>query len=103
MTAPISGISAAPIIEAPRLDSLSSSSAPQGGAEFRSLLNSAIQHVTTSQTNADAAVKSFLSGETDELHSTILATQRADLEFDMFMQVRNKVVSAYQEIMRMQV
>jgi flagellar hook-basal body complex protein FliE len=103
MTAPISGISATPIIEAPRLDSASSSPGAPGGGEFRSLLNSAIQHVTTAQNNADTAVKSFLSGETDELHSTVLATQRADLEFDMFMQVRNKVVSAYQEIMRMQV
>jgi flagellar hook-basal body complex protein FliE len=101
MTAPISAISAAPVIEAPKLDSISSQQA--GGGEFRSLLNSAVQHVTAAQNNADAAVQSFLSGETDELHSTILATQRADLEFDMFMQVRNKVVSAYQEIMRMQV
>jgi flagellar hook-basal body complex protein FliE len=100
MTAPISAISAAPIIEAPRLDALSSQ---QGGGEFKSLLNSAIQQVATTQNKADAAVQSFLSGETDELHSTILATQRANLEFEMFMQVRNKVVSAYQEIMRMQV
>lgn len=100
MTSPISAVSQTPIIEAPKLDSLSSQ---QGGGEFKSLLNSAIQHVSTTQNNANAAVQSFLSGETDELHSTILATQRADLEFDMFMQVRNKVVSAYQEIMRMQV
>ena len=100
MTSPISAVSAAPIIEAPRLDSPSSQ---QGGGEFKSLLNSAIQHVATTQNKANAAVQSFLSGETDELHSTILAAQRADLEFEMFMQVRNKVVSAYQEIMRMQV
>ncbi|MBV9506671.1 MAG: flagellar hook-basal body complex protein FliE, partial [Acidobacteriia bacterium] len=38
----------------------------------------------------------------EELHSTILATERAQLSFDLFMQARNKVVSAYQEIMRMQ-
>jgi flagellar hook-basal body complex protein FliE len=47
-------------------------------------------------------VERFLSGEGEDLHSTILASQRADLEFQMFMQVRNKVVSAYQEIMKMQ-
>jgi len=97
---PIAPISAAPIIEAPGLASVSPA---QGGGEFKSLLSSAINHVTTAQNNADASVKSFLNGDSDELHSTILATQRADLEFDMFMQVRNKVVSAYQEIMRMQV
>jgi flagellar hook-basal body complex protein FliE len=98
---PIAPISAAPIIEAPAVGSLSQAS--QGGGEFRSMLNSAIQNVSNTQNNADAAVNSFLKGETDEIHSTIMATQRADLEFDMFIQVRNKVVSAYQEIMRMQV
>jgi len=100
MTSPISAVSAAPIIQAPKLDSVASQA---GGGEFKSLLSSAIQHVSAVQNNADTQVQKFLSGESDELHSTILATQRADLEFDMFMQVRNKVVSAYQEIMRMQV
>jgi len=101
MTAPISPVTSTPAIEAPRLDSITSG---QGnGSEFRSLLSSAIQHVEVAQNKADTAVQGFLSGENDELHSTILATQRADLEFDMFLQVRNKVVSAYQEIMRMQI
>jgi len=75
----------------------------QSGA-FKSMLDAAIQHVETNsaQANADKSVERFLSGETEELHSTALAIQRADLEFDLFMQVRNKVVQAYQEIMRMQ-
>jgi flagellar hook-basal body complex protein FliE len=101
MTAPISPVTSTPAIEAPRLDSVAS--AQGNGSEFRSLLSSAIQQVSVAQNNADTAVQGFLSGENDELHSTILATQRADLQFDMFLQVRNKVVSAYQEIMRMQI
>ena len=40
--------------------------------------------------------------ELDQILTTILASQRADLEFQMFMQVRNKIVSAYQEVMKMQ-
>ena len=44
----------------------------------------------------------FLAGDSEELHTTILATQRAELAFEMFLQTRNKVVGAYQEIMRMQ-
>ena len=44
----------------------------------------------------------FLSGEGEELHTAVLATNRAELAFDMFLQTRNKVVSAYQEIMQMQ-
>jgi flagellar hook-basal body complex protein FliE len=52
--------------------------------------------------NANQSVQQFLSGDGEDLHSTVLAVQRASLEFDMLMQVRNKVVSAYQEVMRMQ-
>ena len=51
---------------------------------------------------ASASVERFLSGEGEELHTTVLATQQAELSFELFMQARNKVVSAYQEIMRMQ-
>ncbi len=47
------------------------------------------------------AWSSFFPEDGEDLHTTILATQRAELEFQMFMQVRNKVVSAYQEIMKM--
>lgn len=56
----------------------------------------------SSHNSAVDSVQRFLSGDGDDLHSTILASQRADLEFQMFMQVRNKVVSAYQEVMKMQ-
>ncbi len=67
------------------------------------MLKNAVNNVEASSAKADAAVAGYLSGGNDELHSTILATQSADLNFEMFMQVRNKVVSAYEEIMRMQV
>ena len=55
------------------------------------------------QANADKSVTNFLSGEGEELHQVALKTQQADLSFQLFMQVRNKVVSAYQEVMRMQI
>jgi|SRR5579884_1875618 len=78
-----------------------SASAPS--TDFRTVLSSAIGQVESANASANAAVQGFLSGENQELHSTILATERSELEFNVFMQVRNKVVSAYQEIMRMQV
>ena len=49
------------------------------------------------------SVENFLSGEDNDLHKTIMATQRADLAGELFLQVRNKIVAAYQEVMRMQV
>jgi flagellar hook-basal body complex protein FliE len=73
------------------------------GSAFQSIFEGALNTVQGAQANADTAVQNFLSGNTEDVHSTVLATQRADLTFELFMQVRNKVVSAYQEIMRMQV
>jgi len=75
--------------------------AAAGGA-FQDVFTSAIQNVEAFSKQASASAERFLSGEGEELHTTIMATQRAELAFDMFLQVRNKVVSAYQEIMRMQ-
>lgn len=72
------------------------------GGEFHNVLSSAIQEVEGARASAAQTVNQFLSGEGEDLHSTILASQRADLEFQMFLQVRNKVVSAYQEVMKMQ-
>jgi flagellar hook-basal body complex protein FliE len=73
------------------------------GGDFGGILNDAIQKVGTMNDAASKSVESFLSGEGDDLHKTILATQRADLAGELFLQVRNKVVAAYQEVMRMQV
>jgi flagellar hook-basal body complex protein FliE len=70
--------------------------------DFASTLESAIGRVENLRSAADQGVERFLSGESEELHGTVLAVQRAELSFEMFLQVRNKVVQAYQEIMRMQ-
>jgi flagellar hook-basal body complex protein FliE len=73
------------------------------GPNFQSLLRNAVDKVETATAQASAAVAGYMAGSNQELHSTILAAQNADLNFEMFMQVRNKVVSAYEEVMRMQV
>ena len=74
-------------------------SAPGG---FASALSDAIGRVEQFQQNSQNAIGKFLSGEDEEIHKVALATQQAELSFDLFLQVRNKVVAAYQEVMRMQ-
>ena len=74
----------------------------QGGGAFQDVFASALQSVEAFGQDATASAQRFLSGEGEELHTTIMAAQRDELSFEMFLQVRNKVVSAYQEIMRMQ-
>jgi flagellar hook-basal body complex protein FliE len=73
------------------------------GTSFQQILQSTIQNVENSASNADGMVQDFLSGGSQDLHTAILASQSADLNFEEFLQVRNKVVSAYEEIMKMQV
>ena len=75
----------------------------EGGSPFSAVLSDAIGKVEAFQANAGKSVTNFLSGEGEELHQVALKTQQADLSFQLFMQVRNKVVSAYQEVMRMQI
>ena len=75
---------------------------PGGAGGFQDVLSSAIQKVEAIGQNASTSVERFLSGEGEELHTTILAATQAELSFDLFLQARNKVVGAYQEIMRMQ-
>ena len=98
MTAPIGSIRPIPVAEP---------SAPASGqqkpGEFGSLLDKAISQVEQSRHIANEKVQNLLSGKPEELHSVVLAAQRAQLEFELLLEVRNKVVQAYQEIMRMQV
>lgn len=68
---------------------------------FVDALKSAVDHVEISKQAASRSVDAFLDGDTEDIHAVGMAVQRAELEFDMAMQVRNKVVQAYQEIMRM--
>jgi flagellar hook-basal body complex protein FliE len=99
MSVPITPIAAAPVLANPVSVTQAASG---GGGAFQEALTSAIQTVESSGQQASASVEQFLSGQGEDLHTTILATERASLTFDLFLQARNKVVSAYQEIMRMQ-
>jgi flagellar hook-basal body complex protein FliE len=92
-----------PILNIPLPDSGISTSLVAGpNGKFQEALEDAIFRVDQQRQDSKASVDRFLNGEGEELHQVALATQRADLSFEMFLQVRNKVVNAYQAIMRMQ-
>jgi flagellar hook-basal body complex protein FliE len=78
-----------------------SSAAGQPG-DFQKVLSGAINQVESLNNSAADSVQKFLRGDNEELHTTILATQKAEMAFQLGLQVRNKVVDAYQEIMKMQ-
>jgi flagellar hook-basal body complex protein FliE len=76
--------------------------ATTAGTAFQEVFSSAVRTVEAFGQDASASVERFLSGDGEELHTAVLATERADLAFELFLQTRNKVVSAYQTIMQMQ-
>jgi flagellar hook-basal body complex protein FliE len=77
---------------------------PSGGGNlFADQLKSSIETVEGFRKQAGQTAERFLNGEPEELHNVALTSQRAALSMELFLQVRNKVVQAYQEVMRMQV
>ena len=81
-------------------DSLSPAGAP--GAGFREALHSAIDDIQQLEGQAETKVAGLIEGNGADVHSALIAVEKADLSFQLMMQVRNKIVSAYQEISRMQ-
>jgi flagellar hook-basal body complex protein FliE len=75
----------------------------KGTGNFGDVLKDAISTVNDLQKQSDTAIGQLMSGENQDIHSTLIAVQKADLSFQTMMQVRNKIVAAYQEIMRIQV
>ncbi len=89
---------------APSVSTLSPATAfPVGTAEgsFTEAIGAAMSQVETAQASAKQAATSLLSGGEGDIHTVALAAQKAELTLELFQQVRNKFVSAYQEIMKM--
>ncbi len=73
------------------------------GDGFAHMLDGLIASVDAKQTHADAITKQVLLGGTDQLHQSVIAMQEATTALSLMVQVRNKLVESYQELMRMQV
>ncbi len=71
--------------------------------EFGRLLNEKVHEVNELQVEADRLVRDLIAGESDNIHDVLVAVNEADLSFRLMMEVRNKLVEAYQEIQRMQI
>lgn len=69
---------------------------------FSNILSDSIEQVSALQKNADAAVEKFVAGELD-IADVMIETEKAGTALQLTLQLRNKVLEAYQEIMRMQV
>lgn len=86
-----------------KLDNKEQAGKPRAGESFNKVLSDSINKVNDLQTEADKAIESLAKGETKNIHETMIAVEKANLSFNMMLQVRNKLLTAYEEMMRMQV
>ena len=75
---------------------------PGGETEFMDTLRNAMDQVGQLQSEADAKVTTLLNGNGQDVHSAMIAVEKANLAFEMMVQVRNKIVQAYQQVSGMQ-
>lgn len=73
------------------------------GASFGTLLKNSMEEVNQLQSKADRSIEQLVTGESKNLHETMIAMEKANISFRLMMEVRNKIIEAYQEVMRMQV
>ena len=78
---------------------------PQGGdgPAFGEVLKNAIADVNQLQADADKTIQDLQLGKNVDIHDAMIALNKMDVSFKMLMEVRNKLLNAYQEVMRMQV
>jgi flagellar hook-basal body complex protein FliE len=70
---------------------------------FSNVLANAVQEVNSTMTAADVAKQKLMTGETGNVHQAMIAVQESSVAFSLMVEVRNKLVDSYQELMRMQV
>jgi flagellar hook-basal body complex protein FliE len=73
-----------------------------GGAGFGDVLKSAVTNVEKANETAATQVSNLLQGGNADINGVMIAVEKADVSFQLMMQVRNKIVNAYQEIEKMQ-
>jgi len=72
----------------------------EGRGSFSQVLRNAVAEVNNDQVKTDEAIRDYLSGRETNLHHTLLSLEKADISFKLMMQLRNKLLDVYNEIMR---
>jgi len=76
----------------------------EGGHDlpFADLIKDLVQNTNNQQGQVEESVKQLIAGETDSIHDVVLSASQADLAFRLVMEIRDRLIASYQEVMRMQ-
>jgi len=70
----------------------------EGRSGFASQLEAAFNHIEQLHTDADQQIAGLLNGQGPDIHKVMIAVEKANLSFQLMMQVRNKIVQAYRDV-----
>lgn len=100
----VPGVGRQPIeVDAKQLRTARPMASKPGPESFKDILTETVSEVQRLQTEADATIKQLVAGEIKDVTQAMVAVEKADVAFQTMMTVRNKIVAAYEEVMRMQV
>lgn len=85
------------------LQSLGSLGSAEAGTPFQGFLGKMVGEVSAKQASAGAAMNAVISGGSMPLHQAMIAAEEASISFQLMVEVRNRLLESYQELMRMQV
>lgn len=86
-----------------QLGSGTESSKKSLGKSFGEFLNGSINKVNELQKEANIATKKLINGEEKDIHNTMITLQKAEVSFELIVQIQNKLMTAYDELKRMQI
>jgi len=95
LTPPVGNLTAFPDVSRPPSE--------KAGTNFGELLQSALDRVGTMQSEADRAVEDLTLGRPADIHSTMIAVEKAGIAMELALQIRNKLLNAYETLMRQQI
>ncbi len=97
------GLSPLRPLQSPGVPAPGAKAAPSDGKDFKAYLLESLEKVNQLQTEADAGVQKLLAGETDNVAEVFSASRKAGIAFDLLMEIRNKLMEAYEELKQMRV
>jgi flagellar hook-basal body complex protein FliE len=72
--------------------------AADGGSDFASQLQAAFNHIQQLHADADQQIAGLLNGQGEDIHKVLIAVEKANISFQLMMQVRNKIIQAYRDV-----
>lgn len=87
-------------LKQPSFDKTQNGAKDAGGVSFKDTLSGFLNDVNSMQVKADESIQKMAAGEITDVHQVMSTVEEANVAFNMMMEIRNKVMDAYQEVMR---